>query len=353
MEIRSPLLLPNKNISYASEACDRSIAGFLSIIESINIILTGLTKYFENSIIKMTGIPNTTYQIPRTAIHRFPKTMGLPLKKAIKMRWGMVKIRVSAIQMNMEFENPDKNYKRAEELIRLAAKEKPDTIVLPETWNTGFFPLENIKELCDKNGERTKKLFSALSKELGVNIVGGSVVNEKGGEIYNTSYVFNREGECIAEYDKTHLFSPMHEDDHFKKGGKVTTFELDGVKCGIVICYDIRFLELIRTQTLQGIKVLFVVAQWPVPRIGHWEVLNQARAIENQIFNVCVNSCGTAGQTVYGGHSALINPWGEIIAKASDKEEIITGELDLAIVDKIRSTINVYNDRRPELYKIF
>lgn len=261
-------------------------------------------------------------------------------------------MRVSAIQMNMEFEAPDKNFIRAEELIRAAAKEKPDTIVLPETWNTGFFPAKNAKELSDKNGRKTKELLSKLAAELNVNIVGGSVVNEKEGGIYNTSYIFNRKGECIAEYDKTHLFSYMHEDDHFIKGNRVVTFELDGVKCGIIICYDVRFLELVRTLTLKGIKIIFVVAQWPVPRVKHWEVLNTARAIENQIYNVCVNSCGIAGETVYAGHSALIDPWGEIIAKAGDKEEIITADLDLEVVDKIRNTINVYNDRRTELYKL-
>lgn len=261
-------------------------------------------------------------------------------------------MKVSAIQMDMEFAAPEKNFKKAEELIRVAAKEKPDTIVLPETWNTGFFPIENTEELSDKDGKQTIDLLSRLSKELNVNIVGGSVVNKKEGGIYNSSYIFNREGECIAQYDKTHLFSYMHEDDHFKKGVKVTTFELDGIKCGIIICYDVRFLELVRTLTLQGIKILFVVAQWPVPRLRHWEILNTARAIENQIYVVCVNSCGTAGETVYAGHSALIDPWGESIVKASDKEEIITGELDLGIVDKIRNTINVYKDRRTDLYKI-
>jgi len=262
-------------------------------------------------------------------------------------------LKISAIQMNMEFENPDKNFQRAEELIRQAAKDDVDTIVLPETWNTGFFPIEKLNELADQNGNRTKEIFSTLSKELNKNIIAGSVVNSRDGKIYNTSYIFNRNGECIAEYDKTHLFSYMHEDDYFQKGDKVTTFELDGVKCGIIICYDIRFLELVRTLTLQGIKILFVVAQWPVPRIYHWETLNAARAIENQIFVACVNSCGKAGETIYGGHSALIDPWGEIISKASGEEEIITGEFDIAIVDKIRSTINVYNDRRNELYKIF
>jgi predicted amidohydrolase len=261
-------------------------------------------------------------------------------------------MRVSAVQMDMKFEDPEKNYEKAEQLIRLAAKEKPDTIVLPETWNTGFFPKKNVSSFSDKEGHRTIELFSSLSKELDVNIIAGSVVNEKKEGVYNTAYIFDRKGKCIAEYDKTHLFSYMNEDEHFKKGEKVTTFELDGIKCGIIICYDIRFLELIRTLTLQGIKILFVVAQWPVPRIKHWEILNQARAIENQIFVACVNSCGSAGETVYGGHSALIDPWGETIAQAGDKEEIITGDFDIEIVNKIRNTINVYNDRRTELYKI-
>lgn len=250
----------------------------------------------------------------------------------------------------MAFKNMDHNFKKAEELIRLATKENPDTIVLPETWSTGFFPKENIREFCDWNGNRTIELFSKLSKELRVNIIAGSVVNEKQDGIYNTSYIFNRQGERIAEYDKTHLFSYMGEDQYFKKGSGITIFELDGIKCGIVICYDIRFVELIRTLALQEIKILFVVAQWPMLRIRHWHILNEARAIENQIFVACVNSCGIAGETVYGGNSALIDPWGEVILKASNQEEIITGELDLSIVEKIRDTIHVYKDRRTDLY---
>jgi len=261
-------------------------------------------------------------------------------------------LKISAIQMNMKFADPDQNFIKAEELIRTAAKENVDTIVLPETWNTGFFPIENRNELADNNGERTKLLFSSLSKELNVNIIAGSIMNKKENGLYNTSYIFNKNGDCVAEYSKTHLFSYMHEDDYFNKGENVCVFELDGVKCGIIICYDIRFLELVRTLTLQGIEILFVVAQWPVPRINHWEILNKARAIENQIYVVNVNSCGTAGQTVYGGHSSIISPWGEVLSKAGDEESIITADLDMNIVSEIRNTICVYNDRRTELYKI-
>lgn len=260
-------------------------------------------------------------------------------------------MKVAAIQMNVKFADHDENFKRVEELVKIAAKDKPDIIVLPEMWNTGFFP-KNVMELADNDGYQTKNLFSRLSRELNVNIIGGSIANRKGGDLYNSSYIFNKKGECIADYDKTHLFSYMKENEFFKPGSKLTTFDLDGIKCGIIICYDIRFLELVRTLSLQGINILFVAAQWPMPRINHWEILNQARAIENQIFVVGVNSCGIAGDTIFGGHSLIINPWGDILAKAGSEEEIITAELNMEILNEIRNTINVYRDRRSDLYII-
>lgn len=261
-------------------------------------------------------------------------------------------MKVTAIQMDMKFADPDYNFAHAEELVREAAKQKPDVITLPETWNVGFFPKDNLRALCDKDGERVKKTFSALAKELEVNIVAGSVANLKEDKVYNTSYIFNRKGECIESYDKTHLFTPMGEQDYFEFGGRTVTFELDGVHCGIIICYDIRFLELVRTLSLKGIRVLFVVAQWPSIRTKHWQYLGTTRAIENQMFVVCTNSCGKAGETQYGGHSAIYDPWGETLAAAEGTEKLITAELDLGVVENIRNSINVYRDRRPDLYEI-
>lgn len=265
---------------------------------------------------------------------------------------GGSKLRVSIVQMDVKFKDLDGNFKKAEELIRKASEASPDVICLPEAWSSGFFPKEDLKDYSDNNGERTKSFLGSLAKELNVNIVGGSVANIKGDKIYNTSFTFNRNGECIGEYDKIHLFSYMNEHHYFAPGENLVTFELDGVKCGIIICYDIRFLELIRTLALKEIDILFVPAQWPVPRLNHWETLNLARAIENQIYVVSNNSCGTAGETVYAGHSAVIDPWGEVLAKGSYNEEIITQDIDLEVVEKIRNTINVYRDRRPNLYKI-
>ena len=97
---------------------------------------------------------------------------------------------------------------------------------------------------------------------------------------------------------------------------------------------------------------MFVVSQWPNVRTFHLRSLTTARAIENQMFVCCCNSCGTAGQTVYGGNSAIINPWGETLALAGETEEILSAECDFSILQNIRSSINVFADRRPELYRI-
>ncbi len=262
-------------------------------------------------------------------------------------------MKVSCVQMDMKFADPAWNLERAIHLIRQAAESGIDVAVLPETWNTGFFPHEGLETLADNNGRMTKEAFGALARELGINIVAGSVANRKADGIYNSAYVFDRGGECVAEYDKTHLFSPMHEDDFFRKGSHTCTFVLDGVRCGLIICYDIRFPELTRTMTVTGVDMLFVVSQWPLVRVPHLDALTRARAIENQMFVVCCNSAGRAGETVYGGNSSITDPWGEVIAHAKGPgEEIICADCDMSIISDIRDSINVFRDRRPELYKV-
>ena len=101
---------------------------------------------------------------------------------------------------------------------------------------------------------------------------------------------------------------------------------------------------------LQGLDILFVVSQWPKERIFHLRTLTTARAIENQMFVVCCNSCGTAGKTVYGGNSAIIEPLGKTLALAGENEEIITAACNMQILSDIRGSIPVFRDRRPELY---
>ena len=265
---------------------------------------------------------------------------------------GVTDLRVSCLQMNMRLGLPDENFAHAADLIHAAMVAKPDVLVLPETWNTGFFPKENLSQLSDRDGELTKVRIGALAKQHQVNIVAGSVSNVRNGKVFNTAMVFDRSGACVASYDKTHLFSPMGENDYYTPGDHLCTFSLDGIRCGLVICYDIRFPELVRSLALQGIDVLFVVSQWPKDRIRHLRSITTARAIENQVFVVCCNSCGTAGETVYGGNSAVIEPFGEPLTLAGETEIIVSANLNMQILETIRSNIPVFQDRRPKLYQL-
>lgn len=259
-------------------------------------------------------------------------------------------MKISCLQMDMQLGCVEENFLHAQKLIGQAMAESPDVIVLPETWNTGFFPKEDLPSLCDRDGQQVKERIGSLAKKFHVNIVAGSVANVRQGKVYNTCLVFDREGECIASYDKTHLFTPMGEDSYFTPGRSLCRFTLDGVSCGVVICYDIRFPELTRALAVQGLDVLFLVSQWPEERIFHLQSLTVARAIENQMFVVCCNSCGKAGDTQYGGNSAMIDPWGKTIVQAGKTEKVLTAELDLRILKNIRKSIHVFRDRRPELY---
>ncbi len=262
-------------------------------------------------------------------------------------------MRITCIQMDMLLGEPEKNFRRAEELIEKAVSdESPDVIVLPETWNVGFFPREGLEDLADKDGAKVKERIGGLAKKHGVNIVAGSVANLKNGGVYNTSLVFDRAGNAVAEYDKTHLFTPMGEDGFFRKGDHASVFTLDGQRCGVIICYDVRFPELTRTMTVKGLDFLFVVSQWPKVRVPHLLALTKARAIENQMFVVCCNSCGRAGETVYGGASSIVDPCGETLALAGEGEQLIAADCDPSVLAGIRDSINVFRDRRPELYNI-
>lgn len=262
-------------------------------------------------------------------------------------------MKIAMIQMNMKFGDPDYNFERAARLVQQAATFQPDIITLPETWNVGFFPTEKLDKIADQNLQRTKQVFSCLAKTYDVNLVAGSVVNMRDdGYAYNTAPVFNRKGELIAHYDKVHLFSPSGEPNYFQNGISACNFTLDNVPCSIVICYDIRFPEIVRTEMLSGSKLQFVVAQWPETRLLHWDTLNRARAIENQCFLCCTNSVGKAGDCKYGGHSAIYGPMGECLVLGGEGEQILMADVDIGTVDTVRDSINVYRDRLPKVYHI-
>ncbi|GAB3794285.1 carbon-nitrogen family hydrolase [Virgibacillus kimchii] len=230
--------------------------------------------------------------------------------------------------------------------------EKPDTIVLPELWNSGY-ALDTLAEKADINGERTKAFLGALAKKHGIHIIGGSVGNKKDGKLFNSSFVFNRDGELVYEYDKIHLV-PMLNEHHFLNGGErqAEVFELDGIKMGLITCYDLRFPELARQLALDGATVLHIVAQWPKARKDHWRHLQLARAIENQQFIISSNTVGYCDNTEFAGNSMVIDPWGNELAFGDpSKKETLTVSIDLSIVPKIREDVPVFSSRVPKFYK--
>lgn len=260
-------------------------------------------------------------------------------------------MKIASIQMDIAFGKPDENFQRVAEYLEEAVRNGVETIVLPEMWNTGY-ALTELEALADSSN-RTVEFLKSFAKEHGVNIVGGSVSTKKQGAFYNTMYVVNKGGEVVSEYDKAHRFGLMDEHIHLEEGDGLGTFELDGVVCGGVICYDIRFPEWIRAQALNGAKVIFVPAEWPEARIDHWRILLQARAIENQCFIVAVNRIGSDPKNEFGGSSMVIAPWGEMRLDMKKQEGIGYAEIDLDEVERVRKRIPVFADRRERLYENF
>lgn len=261
-------------------------------------------------------------------------------------------MKISCIQMNMKLGCPGENYAHAKALITKAAKDSPDVILLPEAWNTGFYPPAGLRDMAEGAQERTSSEIGSLARQYGINIIAGSISSIKQGCLYNTAMVFDRSGRCIASYDKTHLFSPMGENELYTPGSSLCTFPLDGVPSGLIICYDIRFPELVRSLALSGMDMLFTVSQWPDVRISQFHTLAAARAIENQVYVACCNSCGCTSTTRFGGNSILIDPLGRTIARAGTGQEILSGEFDLSRLPGIRSAIPVFKDRRADIYSL-
>ena len=201
-----------------------------------------------------------------------------------------------------------------------------------------------------RTGERTKALLSAFSRNHKVQIFGGSIAEKRSDGVYNTTYVFNELGEIHAEYSKIHLFRLMDEEKHLQSGDKLGQLNVSGTDAGMMICYDIRFPELARKLAINGAKLLFVPAQWPIQGCIIGGRCLWPEPLRIKCSSLLAIACGTSGTSTFFGHSLIIDPWGEIIAEAGEEESIIRAEIDLALVDAIRSKIPVFEDRRPQLY---
>lgn len=260
-------------------------------------------------------------------------------------------LRVSLLQMGIAEGRVEDNFRNAQRLVRKAMSDpaKPDLIVLPEMWNTGY-ALERIGELADYQGRRTRMAIGALCREYGVMAAAGSVAERSDKGVCNTSYAIGRDGRAMGDYSKLHLFGLMNEDAALAAGGALQPVDFQGLKAGILICYDIRFPEAARSLALLGARLLIVPAQWPRPRLHHWRTLLMARAIENQLFVIGCNRVGEGDSHSFFGHSMIIDPWGQVLAEAGEEEEIVSASLNLEQVEEVRAAMPVFKDRRPALY---
>ncbi|WP_438351196.1 carbon-nitrogen family hydrolase [Paenibacillus sp. FA6] len=261
-------------------------------------------------------------------------------------------LRIALIQTSIILGEPVANEEHILSLMEeaVAKNPKPDLLVLPELWNTGY-ALEQIHHIADEGGEHSKRWLSAFAKRHQVLIVAGSIAETNAGQVFNSMYVFDRAGLQIADYSKIHLFRLMNEEKYIVPGQQLVAFQLnDECVAGVCICYDIRFPEMARSLALNGAKVLFVSAEWPHPRLHHWRTLLMARAIENQMYVIACNTVGESGDASFFGHSMIIDPWGEIVVEGGEGEEIVIGEVSISLVDEVRSRIPVFQDRRPEIY---
>lgn len=263
-------------------------------------------------------------------------------------------MKIALLQTDIHFLEPEKNYINVEKLIEkaMAVEDKPDILLLPEDWSSGFSDkmFHEIDKYVEDIDGPSLAFLRSKAIENNVWIVGGSISIKINGENYNTTYVINREGELVGDYSKMHLYSDMDEDVAYKHGEKTDIIETEFGKLGLMICYDIRFCELAKTYALKGAEAIFVVSDFPNPRVDHWRTLLKSRAIENQLFVVACNRVGESPMGTYCGHSIIIDPWGKVIAEGSDEQEIIYGEINLSEVNEPRELIHVFNHRRPTSY---
>ncbi|PLR82151.1 carbon-nitrogen hydrolase [Bacillus canaveralius] len=260
-----------------------------------------------------------------------------------------MKLSIACIQMDIAFGNPDQNYQSAKQLIADAAELKPDIIVLPELWTTGY-DLSRLDVIGDQDANKTKSFLKNAALQHGTAFVGGSVAKKTAEGIFNTLIIVDKHGEAVHEYSKLHLFQLMDEHLYLSAGNSKGLFTLENRLLSGMICYDIRFPEWIRAHTAQGAEALFVVAEWPLARLAHWRALLISRAIENQCYVIACNRAGSDPKNAFAGHSMIIDPWGEIIAEAGEDQEILHAEIDLDEVRRVREIIPIFSDRKPEFY---
>ena len=258
-------------------------------------------------------------------------------------------------------EDKEENLRMVREKLADLRGEKPDLVTLPEMFNcpyqTDLFPA-----YAEPEGGRCWQALSQMAKEEQIYLAAGSIpeTDEKG-KVYNTAYVFDREGRQIAKHRKMHLFDInvtggqyFKESDTLTAGDQVTVFDTEFGKIGLCICFDIRFPELSRLMAQEGARIILIPGAFNMTTgPAHWELSFRARALDNQVYLL-----GTAPardpQSSYTswGHSIVVGPWGDVQGQLDEKEGVLIRELNLDEIDRIRRDLPLLESRRLDLYQL-
>jgi predicted amidohydrolase len=265
-------------------------------------------------------------------------------------------LRAAAVQLNSTGDKAG-NLATAERLVRAAAADGAELVALPEKWNLLAAGEELLAGAEPLDGP-TLTAARGWARELGIHLLAGSI-SERGVEkAFNTSVLIGPDGEDLAVYRKVHMFDvdvggvAYRESAHEQAGEEIVLAPVDGPSLGLSVCYDLRFPELFRILALRGARLVAVPSAFTAATgRDHWEVLLRARAIENQVFVLAPNQVGAAPPHYASyGRSAIVDPWGVVLATAPDEECFVAAELDLAAQERVREALPSLANRRPAAY---
>jgi omega-amidase len=261
-------------------------------------------------------------------------------------------MKIAAAQISCSLGDLSANLGKIREFSARAKDSGADLIVFPEMVDTGY-SMPVIQTHATSWNEGAVPELQKIAKTLSISIICG-VSERDGASIYNSQVFIDANGKIIAKYRKTHLVSaaPLEERKTFTPGDEFVSSTVAGLRLGLSICYDLRFPEMCRTLTIEHrANVLINSSAWPFPRLEHLRLLALARAIENQSYLILANRVGTDDGVTFCGTSAIIDPYGVIVAAASsDREELIQAEVSEEIIASVRNRMAVFDHRRRDLY---
>jgi omega-amidase len=261
-------------------------------------------------------------------------------------------MRIAAAQIACSPGDVKANLRKIRDFSAAAKEAGADLVVFPEMADTGY-TMAAMQAHAGAWSSGAVPELQDIAKSLSLVIVCG--VSERDDHIYNTQAVIDADGNIAAKYRKTHLFTapPLGEDKCFFPGNTFTAFDLGELRFGLSICYDLRFPEVYRKQAVENEVNAFIISSaWPFPRIEHLRTLALARAIENQSYTILANRVGTDDGVTFCGSSAIIDPYGVLIAAASPhREELVHAEISLEAVAQVRDRMHVFAERRRDLYE--